>query len=326
MKFKIRYADKIVGSLTIAAFCALVAVIFLLGTKQRWFAKDFDFHTVFDSANGLSIGMPVQYKGFTVGKVKKISLTDSDNVDMTFCIFDTYYNRVREGSLIELVISPIGLGNQLLFYPGNGTSTLAEYSEVPRAGSEEGKRLVDSGMVVIPKRDDTIANLTAQIGPLLANANSTLEQLNGALNGKGKGPLAETMTNLSQISGTLDTYLSTLLANVTEITANLSQLSENIKDPKGLVPTLVDPDGKIFASIQNTLDSVNGMVKNLEASTGMLKTDMPEIAVLISQLNTSLVKAQAVLDGLRNNPLLKGGIQEQKPAETAGGVLKDADF
>src|SRR5574344_155749 len=163
MKFKIKYADQIVGTLTIIAVCVLVAAIFLIGSKQRWFARDYNYHTIFDSATGLSVGMPIQYKGFTVGKVKKISLTKDDHVDMKFCIYDTYYNRARQGSLIPLFINPIRLGNQLQFFAGNSTTLIPEGSEIPRVDSDLGRQLIAEGKVFVPKTDDTITNLVAQI-------------------------------------------------------------------------------------------------------------------------------------------------------------------
>ena len=78
MKFKIRYADQIVGILAITAILALVLTIFMLGSRQRWFARNYNFQTTFETASGLSVGMPIQYKGFTIGKIKSIFLNKSD--------------------------------------------------------------------------------------------------------------------------------------------------------------------------------------------------------------------------------------------------------
>lgn len=326
MKFKIKYADQIVGALTIAAICMLVGLIFLLGSKQRWFSRDYLFYTPFDSASGLSAGMPIQYKGFTVGKVKSVDLNEDDRVIVTFKIYNNYYSRVHKGSLIELITSPIGLGTQLLFYPGLGSDMIVEGDEIPNASSDEGKQLVEDGLAVIPKRDDTISNLIAQVNPLLTNINTTLTDLNGAFNGKGKGPLANTLKNLDGISTTLDAQLGDLLANVTQMTGNLAQLSNGLSDPTGLVPKLIDPDGKIFGSVQKSLDSISATMANLEGSSQILRTQMPELASLIQQIDVAVVKGQDVLDGLRNNPLLKGGIPTQKQTEVSGSNVQGVEF
>lgn len=333
MKFKIRYADQIVGALAIVAILALVLAILLLGSKQRWFAKDYHFTSRFETATGLSVGMQLQYKGFTVGKITSIKLDDDNLVDVAFSVFDTYYGRVKEGSVIELIVSPIGLGNTLLFHPGNGTALIPDDSFIPRADSPEGIALAESGQVTIPKRDDTISNLVAQVQPLLTNINDTLTQLNGAFNGTGTGPLAETMngvastmTNVSGITGDLDGSIGPILSDVEQMTANLAELSAQLRSPDGLVPRLVDPDGKIFGSLKNSLQSVEGVLNNIEDSSSVLKSQVPQIARLIEDLRLALVQGQNVLEGLSNNPLLKNGISPKAESDSSGTNTRNIDF
>ena len=78
MKFKIRFADQIVGLFLILSLVSVVFIIIMLGRSQRWFAKDYAFNTVLLSATGLSKNMPVQYKGFTIGNVKNFYLNGDD--------------------------------------------------------------------------------------------------------------------------------------------------------------------------------------------------------------------------------------------------------
>ncbi len=340
MKFKIRFADQIVGILAIVAVAALVFVIFMLGSRQRWFARDYRFTATFESATGLAVGMPLQYKGFTVGKITSFSLNERDTVDVKFSVYDTYYNRLRQGSVVELIVNPIGLGNQFMLHPGNGTALITEGSEIPRVDSEEGKALVDSGAVTIPKRDDTITNIVAQVNPLLTNINGTLYALNDALRGTGKGPLAETMTGVARtmtnvadissgISGNKDAMIAdvqTALAQVQAITADIEAFTKTLQSVDGLVPRLVDPDGKIFSSIGASLKEVEGTLGNVEDSSSILKSQVPQIARLIEDLRIALVKGQDVLEALRNNPILKNGVPERVQTDSSGTNSRDIEF
>ena len=43
MKFKIRFADQIVGFFVLAAIVAVAVVLILIGVNQRWFAKNYYF-------------------------------------------------------------------------------------------------------------------------------------------------------------------------------------------------------------------------------------------------------------------------------------------
>jgi phospholipid/cholesterol/gamma-HCH transport system substrate-binding protein len=333
MKFKIRYADQIVGILTIIAIIMLIFVIFMLGSKQRWFARDYNFHSTFETASGINVGMPLQYKGFTIGKIKSIILDEENRVKVAFYIYDTYYSRAKEGSLIELIVNPIGLGNQFVFHPGNGTALIAEDSAIPRTDTPEGIAMIEAGMVTVAKRDDTISNLIAQVNPLLTNINDTLSQVNGAFRGTGKGPLAETMsgvaTTMTNVSGMTDPTtgsLPAILADVQRITANMEALTEALKDPSGLIPTLLDPDGTMFDSIENSLKAVEGTLVNVEDSSAMMKTQMPQIARMIEDLRIALVKGQDVLEALRNNPILKNGVSEHVQSDSSGTNSRNIEF
>lgn len=326
MKFKIRYADQIVGFLTIIAILALVLTIIMLGSRQRWFARDYQFVSSFNSASGLSIGMPVMYKGFTVGKIKRITLAEDDSVDVDFFIFDTYYDRVREGSVVELMINPIGLGNQFLFHPGLGEEQLEEGRFIPRADSPEGLAYISMGKVVIPRKDDTVANIIAQVNPFLTNLNETLLSINSALDGSGSGPLADTLGNVADITGELNQSMEKILADISAITKNLENLSRELSDPTGLVPTLIDPDGTLFQSIENSLHSVEGTLSNFEDSSEILKFQFPQIARLVEDLRTAVVQSQDVLEGLKNNPLIRGGIPERGKTDPSAANSQTIEF
>jgi len=46
MKFKIKYADQIVGILSLIAIIALIFIIFLIGSTQKWFVPKHNYYTV----------------------------------------------------------------------------------------------------------------------------------------------------------------------------------------------------------------------------------------------------------------------------------------
>jgi phospholipid/cholesterol/gamma-HCH transport system substrate-binding protein len=334
MKFKIKYADQIVGACVIMAFVFLIAVIFMLGSKQRWFAKDYEFRTSFDTATGISVGMPLLYKGFTIGKIKSLSLNVKNEVDVEFSVYDTYYDRAKEGSLVELIVSPIGLGNQFLFHPGSGAKLIPGKSFIPRADTPEGRALIDAGLVTIPKRDDTVSNLIAQVNPLLTNLNGTLEEVNGALRGTGKGPLSKTLNNVSGITGTLDADLPGILADIKNVTDNVNAIATNLKalsaslneNPNGPIPALIDPDGSMFKNLESTFSSLAGTLDNIEGSSALLKSEMPQIGRLIEDLRVAIVNAQDVLESLKNNPLLKNGVPQRVQTDSSGTNSRNIDF
>ncbi len=364
MKFRIKHADRIVGLFVLVAVGLLCAIIILLGANQRWFAKNYDFKSRFSSGAGIAPGTAIQMRGFQIGKIKKITLTEDNQVDVDFHIYDTYYPKVRRNSLLELSVSPIGLGSQLLFHPGRSDEVLPEDSFIPSAESPEGLAILEQDLAEIPVRDDTISRLIAGLNPLLENAsrtlvtvNRTLTEINRALAGQSAGPLGDIVQNVSQatadlpravteatdlvenvesrVGGLLD-ELQGVLVSVNAIAASLAQAAKEMEDPTGLVPKLLDPQGslKTFLDDNNALyNKVLGMMGDIERSVrslreimGSLSSEMPKIASLLEEGKTTLQKTQDVLEGLKNNPLLRKGIPERQEQQSLYRSMREGNF
>jgi phospholipid/cholesterol/gamma-HCH transport system substrate-binding protein len=375
MRFRIKHADKIVGFFVLLAALFLAGGIIFLGANQRWFSKDIHFTTRFASAAGAAPGTAIMMRGFQVGKVTKVRLNEENSVDADLVIYDNFYPKVKESSLLELVTSPIGLGTQLLFHPGKGEALLAAGSKIPLADSDEGRDLIDQGLVDIPVKDDTITRLLAGVNPLIENANKTvvtinrtLTEINRALAGQSSGPLGSIVTNASKAVARADGMVAGVSAQATElvghvdgmvvdisaqaetlvakandlvdsvnsITKNLEATSEALRDPTGLVPKLLDAKGslKTILDDKNALyDSINASVgelqktlKNVQDITGSLNGQMPSIAVTIDEGRAAIKQAQDVLTGLKNNPILKGGIPARTEQVPMSQSLREGNF
>jgi phospholipid/cholesterol/gamma-HCH transport system substrate-binding protein len=347
MKFTIRFADQIVGILIIIALAALVGVVFLLGSSQRWFSKDYEFKTYFDSGAGLSKNMAVQYKGFTIGRVKNFDLTWDDRVEVRFYIFDTYISRVRRGSLVDISISPVGLGNQFRFYPGLGSEQLEEGELIPAVTSREGREALEMGLAYLSRQDDSIGVLLSQVNSVLAsvdtlakdlsgvlvNVNVLAEDLSGAIEGTGATSLGRTFGNVEQttqglteitemVQGTVDQ----IMASIQPILANLTILSDDLSDPNGAVARVLDGEGPVYTNLASTLESVSGTIKSLEKTIAYVPTQLPQITTMLSEVQQVLRSAEDVLIALTNNPLLKNGVGSRVENQPTGTSMRDLNF
>ncbi|MDR1047105.1 MAG: MlaD family protein [Treponema sp.] len=333
MKFKIRFADKIVGVFVILAVAALIFVIVLLGSNQRWFAKNYYFVTYFDSASGLAKNMDVKFKGFTIGRVSSFDLTEDDRVKVRFYIFDTYIDRVRLGSLVHLGVSPVGLGNQFLFYAGIGTELLSEGDLIPSAASAEGQDLVARNLANIPESTDNIAMILDQVNSVMGNLNNISKTLDDALKGSPETSLGRTllevertMDGVQDIPGTINTTIADIMREVNPILASLGALSEQLSDPDGTVASILNADGEVYTNLVAALNGISGMLRNLEKTTAGLPRLMPEVAAILQDVRTALKTAEDVLTSLTNNPLLKGGVPERVNPSPGGTSPRDLEF
>ena len=333
MKFQIRFVDQIVGLFIILAMMSVVFILVMMGINQRWFAKDYKYTSNFKTGNGLSVGMPIKLKGFQIGSVDKIHLLDDNTVEINFHIFDTYIEKVRKNSVIELSVSPIGIGGEgMLFHPGKATDIIPELSFIPSTDFSEGKELIAKELVNVPPRDDTILNIINDISPLLRTTDKTLYSLNelliattATINGTKEGPIGDIIEEISIMVTMLNSTISNAMISANEILKNTSGITSNIEittagmtetkglithllDPKGSLATLLDDDDELYKELFSIIAEIANTTEELTSFVNYINTTQPQISELLEGSREALAKGKDVLEGLSNNPLLRGGI------------------
>ncbi len=340
MRFRIRFADKIVGIFILLAILGVAAALTLLGLNQRWFARNYAYWSRFASAEGLSAGMPIKLKGFEIGRVDEIRLGRDNLVEMEFHVYDTYHDKVVPGSVLEKASSPFGLGTGLLLHPGPGQATpLPELSLIPSSDQEEGRRLLLIERGTEPSQSDPIASLLGQVQPVLEEIDRTVlairqlaDTLNRNLQGQGQGPLA---SSLNDVAGATR-RVNALLAQLEAIAANLQATSAGLRDPTGLVKRLLDPKGSVatilddnnqlYDRILGSIEELNAVIAQLAAFTRFVNTTQPQILGLLEQGRATLDQGQEVLEAVKNNPLLRGGVPPRREQQTTFQSFRDEDF
>jgi phospholipid/cholesterol/gamma-HCH transport system substrate-binding protein len=352
MKFRIKHADKIVGLFIIVALASLSLVIVMMGNSQRWFYKDPRFYAVFDSGAGLSRNMPVLYKGFTIGNVIDFDLNGKkDLVQVEFTIFEKYKDLVKEGSVVELMINPIGLGNQFRFFPGKGDKDLEDGDFIPRVGSKEAQDYIRQGKVDVSSNEDSISVIFSRvnslidelnvalgpgtdataIGQIVRNLRGVVANLNEALGdgtdateiGQIVGNVSSAVEGMKPLQDTLDALTAMLdetLANVNPVIADIHAITS---DPDGLITALLGSDSEVYNGLVNSLSSLSGILGDLEVFAATISRQSPQIAGLINDIRQALIPATDVLEGLTNNPLLKKGISDRVELQSTGTNPRD---
>jgi phospholipid/cholesterol/gamma-HCH transport system substrate-binding protein len=339
MKLTIRYADQIVGAFIVLAIGITIFVLFMLGSNQRWFSRDYNFRTYFPSAAGLSQNMPVLYKGFTIGRIKSIKLDDDDRVEVQFTIFDTYIDRVKSGSLVEILVSPIGAlgGNQFLFYPGKGGELLSEGETIPTANSAEGKQLLAMGFAEHPERDDNLNNIMNSVGNLLVSLNTLISDMQEAFEGTQRTSLGRTMGGIEgaasglqfmaeKLPSDLEDSIGKIMVQLEPVLGNLREFTDKAAAPDGSLAAILDSEGDVYQELSKSLTALSGTLGNLETSSAFIPSQLPQLASLILDLSEAVVTAQDVLTSLTNNPLLKRGIPGRKETNVGGTHPRDLEF
>lgn len=406
MKLRYRYANQAVGLFVVIAVALTIALVVFMGANQRWFRRNYDYHARFTTAKDVSVGMAVTFRGFTIGRVTLITLTEENEVDVTFSVQEEYIDKVTRDSLIQVVTSPLG-GGQILFHQGREpTPPLPENTYIPTFDSKQGLRLREENRVIILRDADPIAQIIGQVDPILLNADRLLanlaslsDEIRLTLRGEAGGPVARTLEGVegsvqelqqtvvrvnaliddtagqierlvvqveSMLEGLGGVYaridgvfeevdgvfagidgvfgnIDDLFGDVAGITHNIEATTASFVDPTGLVTRLLDPKGSIatFLDDDNQLyDQVSETVASLDRSIIDLQLSLDEISEFATYLNAArpqistllevgrqtLASGQEVLEGVRNNPLLRGGIPERRDQPTTFQGSRDEEF
>jgi phospholipid/cholesterol/gamma-HCH transport system substrate-binding protein len=120
--------------------------------------------------------------------------------------------------------------------------------------------------------------------------------------------------------------LEGILAQLPPILANLETVTDQIAKPDGTVMSILDTSEPIYKDLVSVFDSISGVMNNLEKVSDFVPAQLPQIAVLISELNTTLKTADDLMNALINNPLFKGGVPQRKETGPGGASPRDLEF
>jgi phospholipid/cholesterol/gamma-HCH transport system substrate-binding protein len=254
--------------------------------------------------------------------------------------------------------NPIGLSSSLVFHPGaNDDAPLPEFSFVPSVDFETGKKLVARGLVAVPEKNDMITVLFDKVEPILKNVNVTLLTVNDLLTsasetieGNNEGPLGDVLIKADELAVKLNTMVADTTAMINNVSkkidtflVKLNGISDNLEkttaefrdptgmvtkilDPKGSVATLLDDDNALYVQIQAILQGIKTTTDQLQTFSSFINDKSPELAMVIAKSKTALDKGSDVLEGIKNNPLIRSGIVEQKEQPTTFQSYRDEDF
>lgn len=280
MSFKIRHDKKLVTVFSITSLAIFVSLVALIVVNNNLFKSRVYFYTKLKTADGLGKNMPVMFKGYEIGRVKNYTLNEQNEIIIKFFVYKEFYSKMHFYSVVVNDFNPIS--NKItkfeLVNPLPQYQTNKVYEEdtyVPGLESETGKEFVSHGYIQYETRG--VAGIIKQVNSILDKIinNQTPEKLN-------------------------------------EVVANLAKLLEASKETIASYNSKEGGEGSKI--LIQTLNDVRTSVLYVRQTLKELHRNRKDLSPLIISTTKTLDKAQDTLDGLNNNPLLKGGIPERRPA------------
>jgi len=95
--------EKKIGFFVIIALLGIVLTVVAVGIQQDVFSPKTRLFIITDSGNEISEGMAVKLRGFNIGKVEKLELTDDARVKVTLSILRSHMKWVKSDSKARLL-------------------------------------------------------------------------------------------------------------------------------------------------------------------------------------------------------------------------------
>lgn len=348
MKFKFRFAEQIVGLFVLTSVVLVCLALILIGINKRWLRDDLIYYSDFTSATGLRAGMSVTLRGFKIGELKTIELNDKNYVDVSFVIYEEYINRVVEDSVIELQANPLGLGAQVAFYPGiENREPLPEGTFLYSTARKEGRQLIKEGKTDKDNSGDMIVKIINDADEMILSLNSLLITLDETMLGYNPGPVGEILTGLGEVMPGVNNIITDvsektlpgvdgILFDLKKISGSMVKLGRDLETIEGIIPKMLDPEGsiatflndddKLFNQVFKILDEIHMSMIQVRELTEYFNGMSPEITALVQGTGSAIEEAEKVLQGIKNNPLLRGGIEEEKQQDSVTSSIRDGEF
>ena len=124
----------------------------------------------------------------------------------------------------------------------------------------------------------------------------------------------------------LENTLASFSADVPPILQNIETFTDQLSDPSGTIAAILDAQGPFYSSLEEAIVSLAGIIQNLEKVSEFIPAQLPQLGILIRDVNAAVITLHDVLTALTNNPLLRGGIPERRETGPGGANPRNLDF
>ncbi|WP_276497992.1 MlaD family protein [Pontibacter litorisediminis] len=207
------------------------------------FSDSHRYYVVYDNVDGLSVSNPVILNGVQVGSVQNLRLmTDNQNkVRVELEVLKEL--QVGDSTIAALGSSDILGSKAITLYLGNSTKTY------------------NGGETLIPFTQSSITEMiSTKTVPIIDKVDTTLARVNRLLDAETKGNIRDILENTNKTTAALNEMLRANQQNISEITANINDLTSSLKQTQRHIDRLA----LNMAEITDTLKQVeiNRLVSN----------------------------------------------------------------
>ncbi|MEE9402736.1 MAG: MlaD family protein [Desulfobacteria bacterium] len=277
------------------------------GTFEYTGDKGYEVYALFDSAEGIVKGVPVEIAGVEVGRVKEITL-EAGKARLILQINP----EVQIGEDAEAIIRSKGvLGDK--------------YVEIA-LGSPEASPIGPGGRISQTQSPANIDTLLKQLSSIGNDIKEITESFSGVLGGEeGEASLKITMDNMRELAVTLNETVQKNNENIDRMLNNLAVFSKNLKEMSGAnkeaVGETVDNFRQASSQLRETLIALNEITQKVNRGEGTIGKLIHEEQT-IKRLNETLVALKEITERINKGEGTIGRlVQEDETVDNLNETL-----
>ena len=302
-----------VGLFIILTVLLTVAGLVYMAYKKGLFQPETTYTLSSHTGDGLSVGMPLYFSGFKIGKVKELELNDQGRVLIRIAVPDQHGKWIRSDSKFilekpligsaKLTVTTTNMSSSLL--SPKAVATLQEVNDI-----NDAIRRIQPILDQVAAITDNIAVLTGSLANPQGDMSKILknsEKLTSSLSNK-RSILEMALGDEKSVQA-----LHASLLNARQITEQVNTLlkktDEEVYGEEGILPLVIKTLKELVANLGKvgaTLDNVTKMSADAAASTKDLK-------LLRSDIDTTVMSLNRLLDELNRKMPFKAETKIKLP-------------
>jgi phospholipid/cholesterol/gamma-HCH transport system substrate-binding protein len=281
------------------------------GEKKGAFTAKSPIYFVADSGQDLSVGMPVKFSGFKIGKLNTLTLDEQGHVQVEVNIESKHLGLIRQDAVMTLKKEGV---------IGDGVLEISH-------GSDDKPALAAGGKVRFERAsglEQAVVDVKDRIMPILDDLHQTLHDPNGDVRQTLKNlrefsaEMRGTRERIDRVLGSVDTNLNNevgpLLRSLRLSAANAETLSARLDHD---LPALLNKADGSMESLRITSEAVKDAVQR---SAPQLPGVLGEARETLGKTREMIGDTQEVVDSLSTRWPLKNVV----PAPETGPVRMDS--
>ncbi len=227
--------EKKIGLFIIIALLGIVLTVIAVGIQQDVFSPKTRLFIVTDSGQDISEGMEVKLRGFNIGKVEKLELTDDARVKVTLSILRSHMQWVKSDSKARLLKEGVIGANIIDITLGSEKEKSLEHDAQIAFERERGLgQVVDQLYAEVVPLIEDLKRVARRADTLLAGLPATQQKLDAALTSATKNFENLEKVTASDLPAMTKRGRETLdsAKKVVDSVSRTWPISSNIKEPR----------------------------------------------------------------------------------------------